>query len=228
MRMRSVLAVAAALGLMLGTASAARAQGLADYDYTNLGFRGFGFEYGYTWPSKVRPTSTYNLSLDLGFLGPGVRITPEITYWSSTLKGSELQRLATQLDKLPALESRGVVITADELGPIRWSDVGINLGADFLWNTPLGVQPYVGALIGVHALNGSGAAINNTFVEDLLDSIVPAVGAMAGIQFAPLPRLHVFGEARYSLLTDIRYPELRLGATLLLPGRETTGGGGGK
>src|SRR5437868_5245249 len=60
----------------------AEAQTLADYDYENLTFRGIGVDYGLIWPSKVDRTGAYSLRLDLGFLGPGVRVSPSVTYWS--------------------------------------------------------------------------------------------------------------------------------------------------
>lgn len=207
--------------LLLGAATSARAQSLADYDYTNLSFRGLAVSWGYVWPTKVRATPFYDFSLDLGYLGPGVRLSPSITYWSSSMKQSELNRLANQLNRLPALQQRGVTIAGSELGPVRWSDVGINVDADFVWRAPLGVYTYLGATLGVHALNGSGAAINNTFVQDLLDSLVPAVGVSGGLELAPSPGIHVFGEARYMLLTDVRYPGLRVGVRFLLPPRGT-------
>ena len=39
-------------------------------------------------------TPTFSLRLDLGYLGPAVRIAPTISYWSSDFKRSELGRLA--------------------------------------------------------------------------------------------------------------------------------------
>ena len=72
--------------LMLTSVSAAQAQTLADYDYENLTFRGFGFDYGYIWPNKVESTDQYSVRLDLGFLGPAVRIATTLSYWSSALR----------------------------------------------------------------------------------------------------------------------------------------------
>jgi len=100
---RWTLALLAAMALP----TAGRAQALADYDYENLSFQGFGFDLGYIWPNKVEPTVQYGLRFDLGFLGPGVRIVPSVSYWSSELKASELGRLADQFNRLPALQERG-------------------------------------------------------------------------------------------------------------------------
>jgi opacity protein-like surface antigen len=209
------------LTLMLFCApAAAGAQTLADYDYENLSFRGIGFDYGYIWPSKVESAPTYTIRLDLGFLGPGVRIAPSLAYWSSNMRATELDRLAEQINRLPPLQQQNAQVTAADLGSITWSDLAIALDAHLLWTTPVGLLTYVGAGAALHALNGHGDFIENTFVEDLLDSTSAGIAIMAGLEYQPLPRLRFYGEARYTLVTDIRYPGLRLGVTLMLPPRD--------
>jgi hypothetical protein len=198
----------------------AGAQTLADYDYDNLTFRGVGFDYGFIWPTKVTSAPTYTIRMDLGFLGPGVRVAPHISYWSSDTRATELDRLAGQINRLPPLIQQGVTITAEDLGKITWSDLSIGLDVHMLWTTPVGIMTYVGGGVAIHALNGHGDFIENTFVEDLLDSTAAGLALMAGMEFQALPRLRVYGEARYTLVTDIRYPGLRLGASLMLPPRE--------
>ena len=47
------LGTAMALALSV---QASAAQSLADYDYTNLKFRGIGVEWGYLWPTRVDAT----------------------------------------------------------------------------------------------------------------------------------------------------------------------------
>jgi hypothetical protein len=203
----------------VGTASA---QSVADYDYENLTFRGIGFDYGYLWPTKVESTSGYSLRFDLGYLGPGVRIAPVISYWKSTFQLSELTRLTNQLNRLPALQDRGVIIQPNELGTISWSDLSLSLDAHVVWTVPMRLFPYVGAAVGLHALNGQGTAIDETFVEDLLDSTAPAIAFMVGLEMQPLERLRFYGEARYTLLSDVRYPGVRIGAAWMLPQRTST------
>jgi hypothetical protein len=195
------------------------AQTLADYDYANLTFRGIGFDYGYIWPTKVEATSAYSVRLDLGFLGPGVRIAPSLTYWSSQFRPSEVESLVRQINRLPALQSQGAAITAADLGIIKWSDLSIGIDAHMLWTTPIGVFTYVGAGGSLHALNGQGAFVDKTFVEDLLDSTTAGIALMGGVEYEPVPMLRVYGEARYTIVSDVRYPGLRIGGTLMLPPR---------
>jgi hypothetical protein len=200
----------------------AKAQTLADYDYENLTFRGIGVDYGMIWPSKVDRTNAYSLRLDLGFLGPGVRVSPSVTYWSSDFKTSELNRLAAQINALPKLQNSSAPVTANDLGQIKWSDLSIGVDAHILWTTPLGIYTYVGAGGAVHVMNGQGQFIQNTFVEDLLDSVSAGVALMAGLEGQVAPRLRLYGEARYTVASDIRYPGFRVGAALMLPPRART------
>lgn len=207
--------------LALCAPTALRAQSLADYDYSNLAFRGIGFDYGYIWPTKVAGTPAYSVRFDLGFLGPGIRVAPSLTYWSSRFRATELNRLAGQINRLRALEDKNVTVTAVDLGEITWSDLTIGVDAHLLWTTPVGIFTYVGAGLAVHALNGQGTFIENTFVEDLLDSTSAGVAIMGGLEAQPLPRLRVYGEARYTIVSDVRFPGLRIGAALMLPPRDS-------
>jgi hypothetical protein len=203
--------------LMLPVAAAA--QQIEDYDYENLTFRGIGLDWGYIWPSKVDATPTYSVRIDLGFLGPALRIMPTLSYWSSSLKRSELDRLADRLEMLPPVQNLGVQITADDLGEVDWSNLTIGLDAHLVWTAPLDIITYVGTGLGLHALNGRGDVIDDTFIEDLLDSTIAGIAFMGGLELQPLPRLRVYGEARYTLASDIRYPGIRIGAALMLPGQ---------
>ncbi len=201
----------------------AAAQTLADYDYTNLGFRGAGVSLGYIWPTKVRATPTYGLRLDLGYLGPGVRIAPSLTYWSSEMRRGELDKLATRINALPALQKAGVTLTGADLGPVKWSDLALDVDGEWVVTTPGGLLTYAGLGAGLHALSGRGSAIQGTFVEDLLDTIAPALTGLAGLEFRLGERFRAFGELRLTAMGDIQYGGLRAGGVLMVPGRRTGG-----
>lgn len=190
---------------LLAAATPAAAQTLADYDYENLTFRGIGVDVGYIWPTKVEETRVYSLRLDLGYLGPGVRIIPSLSYWSSEITDEELARLAERM------QQSGASVDVDMLRPIQWSDLSLALDGQFVWNTPLQVLTFVGGGFGLHALNGQGNAVDDTFVEDLLDSVTAGVNAMAGAEFQPFERMRVYGEGRYTALNSIQYLTARAG-----------------
>ncbi|HEX6940355.1 MAG TPA: outer membrane beta-barrel protein [Longimicrobiales bacterium] len=207
----------ALLGL-LAVPTAVRAQALEDYDYENLSFRGIGLEYGRIWPTKVEPAGVYALKADLGYLGPGVRILPSLSYWSSAMDADELGRLATQLSRL------GAPVTAEDLGRIEWRDISLAVDGQYVFEPGAGVQPYLGVGAGLHVFDGRGAAVEGTFIEDLLDSVTAGLNAVAGIELAPAEQVRIGVEGRYTLLDDIRYPEVRIGASFVLPARGAAGG----
>jgi opacity protein-like surface antigen len=217
-RLASTTAAALVLGLAsaLGAgATAVSAQTLADYDYENLTFRGVGLDWGYIWPDKVRPTQLYSVRLDLGYLGPGIRIIPSISYWTSEFTGEELDILAGRLR-----DATGAEITGEDLGPIRWSDISLSADAHFVWNTPIHILTYVGAGVGLHAMNGQGDAIQATFVEDLLDSIAASFAPLAGLEFGLIPRFRVYAEGRYNIMNAIQYLSARGGLQFMF-GQDT-------
>jgi hypothetical protein len=207
----------AAIAALLMTPAALEAQGLADYDYENLSFRGIGADIGRIWPNKVDATTAYSLRFDLGFLGPAVRIVPSISYWNSTLKRSELERLAQRLEEIPVLADQDVTIGVDDLGRIEWSDVGLNLDAQAVWTAPYNVFTYIGAGFSLHLMNGQGGAIDGTFIEDLLDSTPAGIAVMGGLEYEIGQRFRVYGEGRYTLQSDVRYPGLKIGAAVMFP-----------
>ncbi|HEY8470018.1 MAG TPA: hypothetical protein VIL18_10270 [Longimicrobiales bacterium] len=196
----------------------AAGQTLADYDYENLELRGFGVDAGYIWPNMVEPTLSYGMRVDLGYLGPGVRIVPSLTYWSSALKRQELDRLAAQLNNLPALRDNGVVVQGSDLGEVDWTGLAFGLDGQYVWAMPLRLLTYLGLGLTAHALNARGEVIEGTFVEDALDSFSAGVTGLAGIEFEPVRRLRLFAEGRYTVLSDLRYAGVRFGASLVVPG----------
>lgn len=209
-----------ALASLVGVAGQAHAQGLAEYDYENLSLRGIGAHTGYNWADKVEGTAAFGFRVDLGYLGPGVRIVPTLNYWSSDLQLSELEDLAAQISALPRLEEAGVVVTADDLGGIEWSDLAFGMDAQYVWTTPSALLAYLGVGFGLHSLNGKGESINGTFVEDLLDSFAAGISPIAGVEYMLQERLRVYGEARWNLLSDMNFGGFALGVQYMFHDRE--------
>src|SRR5690606_2570182 len=61
------------------------AQDLSQYDYEDLEFRGIGADGGMVWPARVESANYYGIRVDLGFVGPRVRVVPVARFWSSRL-----------------------------------------------------------------------------------------------------------------------------------------------
>lgn len=215
------MAVAAAVTFV--TPSAASAQGLADFDYENLSFRGFAPEWGYIWPSRVEPTQTFGIRMDLGYLGPGLRILPGLTYWKSDFKAGEIRTLEERVASLIVSQTDGPAPTVD-LGRIDWSDIALSLDGQIVWRVPYDVLTFLGAGAAVHLLNGNGTAINGTFVEDLLDSVTAGFNLHGGAEYPVWPKLRLTGQARYEVMGDLQYFGVRFGVQFMLgpsaPGEE--------
>ena len=209
--MKRMVWVAAALlcwpGLLSGQTS------LADYDYENLSFRGFSVEGGYILPNRVDPAYSFGGRLDLGYLGPGLRIVPGFSYWSSTMVDSEVEKLEGKVNDLIRNEV-GAGFSGVDLGEIDWSDVVLSLDAHFVWSVPYDLLTFAGGGVSAHILNGEGEAIGGTFVEDLLDSVTTGFNVHTGIEYPLFDRFRLYGLARYELMEDLRYLEFRLGGQI--------------
>jgi hypothetical protein len=206
------LSLSLAMGLV-GLPGGVSGQNLADFDYENLSFRGFSLESGYIWPTRVDPTYTLGLRVDMGYLGPGLRLVPGVSYWSSKMKASEVEKLARKVDDLIDPDATEPIT---DLGEIDWSDLALTLDGHFVWSIPLNLLSYVGAGISAHIMNGDGSAISGTFVEDLLDSVKAGLNFHAGLEYPMSDFVRLYGLARYEILGDLRYPELRLGGQIMV------------
>jgi hypothetical protein len=204
------------LALTLGFAlipAGVSAQSLADFDYEYLSFRGLSLEWGYIWPTRVDPTYTVGTRIDLGYLGPGLRIVPGLTYWSSTMKEKEVRKLEERVGELIDPTSSYDPVP---FGEIDWSDLVLSLDGHFVWSIPFDLLSFVGAGVSAHIMNGEGSAISGTFVEDLLDSFFAGVNFHAGLEYPVSDLFRVYGLGRYEILGDLRYTELRMGGQVML------------
>ena len=209
------LAVAVATAAL--TAGGVRAQSLADFDYENLSFRGFAPEWGYLWPDRVEPTQSFGVRLDLGYLGPGLRIVPSVTYWKSTFRATEVRELEDRVASL-IQEQTDQPAPAVNLGVIHWSDVALAVDGHFVWRVPYGFLTFAGLGASAHILDGAGAAIDGTFIEDLLDSVTAGVNLHAGIEYPVAERFRLYGQGRYEVMGDLRYTQIRIGGQFMVGG----------
>ncbi len=206
-----------ALILSLGTAAGASAQLLAQYDYEDLEFRGVGAEALRVWPAGVKPANGVGLRLDLGLIGPRVRIMPTARYWGSSLNATEVDRLASQIILVCERQPDPSCPEELDLGEVKLSDLELAIDGHFLVLGDRMISPYVGAGLALHLLNGSGDFINGTFVEDLLDSVTPGLGALGGVTINLASSLAIGAEARFMLASDVRYSGVSVGGVWTLP-----------
>ena len=195
---------------------AAAAQTLEDYDYENLQFRGIGAEVGWVLPWNIEPTVSYGVRGDLGFVGPHLRVTPSIRYWTSQLKDEEVERLATQFIDICNRRAPGNCPSTLDLGEVRRSDLELSADAQIIPDVPTILTPYAGGGFSLHLLNGGGESIDDTFVEDLLDTVAPGVNLLAGV-LLPLGPVQISAEGRIGLTSDVQYGNFVLAGVWSLP-----------
>jgi len=80
------------------------------------------------------------------------------------------------------------------------------------------VTTALGVGVGVHIRDGSGRAINGTFVEDALDGLAPALNGTIGVAVALTPAWRFTGELRGTLLSEFSTASARIGFMFRFPG----------
>lgn len=189
-------------------------QDIADIDYEYLAFRGFGVDIGYIWPDRLVNAPSYGIRFDLGYAGPGLRVLPSVTYWSADLEGDEVLEFETRLADLVAAKTGGPRPDLD-LGSINYKDVGLGLDAHVVWAVPFDLLTYGGLGFTAHFINGSGDAIDGTFVEDVIDSVEAGFNLHLGAEYPVTEKMRVYTVGRYELMADVRYFQVRVGWQLM-------------
>jgi hypothetical protein len=200
-----------------------KGQDLADLDYEHLAFRGFGFDWGYLWPTRVERTGSIGMRFDMGYAGPGLRIMPSVAYWSSPLQQREITKLEDRIASLIA-DQTGEPPPALDLGRINWRDFAFGVDAHVVWDSLLDVLTYGGLGVTAHILDGDGDAIAGTFIDDLLDSVTAGFNLHFGMEYPVTDRFRIYSLAKYEVLSDFQYFTARVGWQIMTgpnaPGEE--------
>lgn len=205
----------AGLAVLMAAAAPARAQELSQLDVRNLAFRGLGVWLFGVAPVRSEPAVALQVRSDLGELAPNLRINPSITFWATKFRGREVRRMEDRIEA--ACERSGTPCSGIDLGEIHVSDLSLDVDAQYLWTTSVGIEPYAGAGVGLHLVNGRGDFIDNTFVEDVLDAITPGVNVMGGLELPVGPNLRLQGEVRGVLASNARWVGAGFGASWTVP-----------
>ena len=149
------------------------------FSYDNLGFHGFWPEIGIVTSDRLEGTVSYGARVDLGQFAPRLRMLLGVSYFRSDFKSEDIAEFETALENVVTDPTQDFSI---DLGIVRWSDLAIELDLQYIL-TPMTSRylPYLGVGAGMHLRNGSGDAINDTFVEDALDMLGAGVSATAGL-----------------------------------------------
>lgn len=166
--------------LVAGSSAPVAAQRPLDrFSYDNLGFHGFWPEIGILTSDRLEGTAVYGVRADLGQFAPRLRMLLGVSYFRSDFKSKDIAEFEAALEDVVTDPTQDFSI---DLGDVRWSDLAIELDLQYVL-TPMTSRylPYLGLGVGMHVRNGSGDAINGTFVEDALDMLGAGVSATAGM-----------------------------------------------
>ena len=204
----SVIVLLATAGL---PAMPTLAQDIADIDYEHLSFRGIAPEWGYIWPNRMREAQSYGVRVDMGYMGPGLRVTPSVTYWRSRFQQSEVDEFSERVADLVEAQNPGSPRPVIDLGRIEYRDIALGLDAHVVWEVPFDLLTFGGVGVAAHIVDGRGVAISGTFVEDLLDSVGPGFNLHFGAEYPLTERMRLYTVGRYEVMPDLQYVQVKVG-----------------
>ena len=203
-----------ALLVALAVPATVQAQGLFErLNLDKLKLTAMGASYGAIQPSQMEATQAYSLHADYGEIANRWRVVFTVTYWGSHYRDAVVRGFADSLGRsIDDPEGNAELIASG----VAVSDIAV--GGDIRWMSPMRYvrfQPYLGGNLSVHVLNAEGKLINGTFMEQALDNIATGIAGVAGMDIIVFSHLSVGAQARYDLLSGIRYSSLRLAGTYL-------------
>ncbi|HLZ46480.1 MAG TPA: hypothetical protein VKQ05_12460 [Gemmatimonadales bacterium] len=208
--------------LLLSVVPSARlsAQGvLNQFSYENLRLSGIQVDAGLLGASELKGTTVGGVRLDYGRIAPKVRLLLGLSFFRSEFDQQTINRFEARLDSIAHPS------TPINLGRIRLSDLIGDVDFQFVFPQGHGVTAYLGTGISIHVRNGSGAAINGTFVEDALDVITAGLNGTMGFEFNLSPAWRFTVDGRGMVSSGLRTVSLRTGIMYRLRGGREPGAG---
>lgn len=202
------------------------AQGmLNDFSYDNLKLSGIQVDIGVLGASELTGATVGGVRLDFGRIAPKVRLMLGLSYFSSHFDQKSLDKFATKLDDFVNPGTPDSIV----LGQVKLSDIIGDVDFQLAFPQGRGITAYVGAGVSAHIRNGSGAAINGTFVEDALDVVTAGLNGTIGFEFNVARAWRFTLDGRGVLSSGLSTASLRTGVMYRLPaGRSPAAAGAPK
>src|SRR5216110_116233 len=196
------------------------AQGvLNQFSYDNLRFSGIQLDVGLLGASDLTGATVGGLRVDYGRIAPKVRLLLGLSYFQSQFDQQARDRLEQRLDSIVNPSTPDSI----DLGRISLSDLIGDIDFQFVFPQGHGITAYLGTGVSIHVRNGSGAAINGTFVEDALDVITAGLNGTMGFEFNLSPAWRFTVDGRGVLSSGLRSVSLRTGIMYRLRGGREQG-----
>ena len=181
---------------------------LNQFSYDSLRPSGLQLDLGALGASRLRGTIVGGVRLDYGYVAPHVRVLLGLSYFKGTFNQHAINELNRKLRSIVNDPDANFTI---DVGRITWSDLTGDLDLQYVLPQGRTVTVYLGVGMGVHLHNGSGKAINGTFVEDALDGISAGLNGTIGADYAVGPQWRLTLEGRGVVATDLSTVSLRAG-----------------
>lgn len=208
----SVVTVAA----LVGPPGLAAQDFLDQFSYEGLGLAGVGIDVGRVASDRLTSEWSVGVRVDYGMIAPRVRVMLGASYFKGELAPDEIAQFESSLERVVRDPTGDAVI---DIGRITWANLAAMVDLQYLFAASERFTSYVGIGFGIHLRNGAGAAIDNTFVEDALDTVAAAASATLGIEVAITNLIHVMTEIRGGLSSELLLASARWGVLYRLPGR---------
>lgn len=187
---------------------------LSEFTYDNLRLSGVQVDIGSLAGHDLRGALVGGLRVDAGYFAPHVRLLVGLSYAKSQFTDGAVARFNRTLLALVNDPDGNATI---DIGRVRLSDLTVDCDLLYVFNDGQPVTPSLGVGAGVHLRDGSGRAINGTFIEDALDGVAPALNLTAGLSVALSSSWRLTGELRGTVLSDYSTASARVGFGYRLP-----------
>src|SRR2546425_5428531 len=196
------------------------AQGvLNQFSYDNLRFSGIQLDAGVLGASALTGATVGGLRVDYGRIAPKVRLLLGLSYFHSRFDQQAINRFERRLDSIVNPSTHDSI----NLGRISLSDIIGDVDFQFVFPQGHGITAYLGTGVSIHVRNGSGAAINGTFLEDALDVITAGLNSTMGFGINLSPPWRFTLDGRGVLSRGLRTASLPTGIMYRVRGSREPG-----
>lgn len=194
---------------------------LNQFSYDNLRLSGIQLDVGLLGASDLTGSTVGGLRVDYGRIAPRVRLMLGLSYFRSQFDQQARDRFERRLDSIVNPSTPDSI----NLGRISLGDLIGDVDFQFVFPQGHGITAYVGTGISVHVRNGSGAAINGTFMEDALDVITAGLNGTMGFEFNLSRAWRFTLDGRAMVSSGLKTVSLRTGIMYRLRGSREQGAG---
>jgi hypothetical protein len=204
--------------LLILVPTPAWAQGFLDrFSYEGLRLSGIALDLGVVTSDRLATELTGSLRLDWGFIAPHIRTLLGGSYFRSRFDDDEVALFESRLRRVVSDPEGNATVS---IGTIGVENFSLDLDLQYLPFESGKVIPYIGVGLGVHVRDAEGSAIEDTFVEDALQTIGAALNLSLGLEFAVTARFRFITDFRGTLSSGLSLASGRAGFMYRIPRSE--------